>query len=141
MHKICRIITKNSKGFYIFSAFCAYFFLVLSRPGLNVSLMGSSAPSSGKLVVNYSGMVGMVCEDGWSFSSANVTCRQLGYVGGAASHRTEPRSDSDPDWYWIQSVQCTGGESRLSDCSVMLLGSQNGCPSNTIASVTCAGMK
>ena len=83
----------------------------------------------------------MVCGDGWSHSSANVACRQLGY-GGVESHGTEPNTSwtgSESTWYWVQSIQCDGSEDSLADCSVSVLGSYSECTSNTIASVTCSG--
>ena len=85
----------------------------------------------------------MVCGDGWSHSSANVACRQLGY-GGVESHGTEPNTSwtgSESTWYWIQSIQCDGSEDSLADCSVSILGSYSECTSNTIASVTCSGQR
>lgn len=98
--------------------------------------MGGASSNEGKVVVNYSGLEGGVCGSGWSLSNANVVCRQLGYTI-ALSATTQ--SDSNTGWYWIQSAQCYGNETQLSDCQLTGFG-VNDCPSGSVAVVTCNGM-
>ncbi|KAL8570230.1 hypothetical protein ACOMHN_029930 [Nucella lapillus] len=69
----------------------------------------------GSLVVLYNGVEGNICPDGWTDQDAQVVCKELGYPHGQKYLHTS--------WYaglqsifWSSNFQCTGKESRLSEC-------------------------
>ena len=51
-----------------------------SLQALKVRLSGGSQPGEGRVEIYFGDSWGTVCDDGWSISSANVVCRQLGYM-------------------------------------------------------------
>lgn len=88
-------------------------------------------------MIHYSGIWGGVC--GWSLSNADVVCRQLGYRGALNQTTLLVETHTQPTWYWIESVNCTGNEQQLSDCSFKF--SVGNCSKNAVAMVTCDGKK
>jgi len=46
---------------------------------LTVRLVGGPSAREGRLEVNYGGVWGTVCDDGFLDSAATVVCRSLGY--------------------------------------------------------------
>lgn len=46
-------------------------------PVLNVRLVNGSDVFSGRVEVQYSGVWGSVCDDGWDINDANVACQEL----------------------------------------------------------------
>ena len=91
--------------------------------------------AEGEVKVLYSGIWGGVCGNGWSQANADVVCRQLGY-NGAIGATAKLKSQVHTNWYWIESVNCLGNETRLQDCSIEGLGSNN-CTTGLVAMATC----
>ncbi len=48
-----------------------------------------NAKSSGKVVLNVTGIVGRICQDGWTNEDAQVACKELGYTLGEAYYHYE----------------------------------------------------
>ena len=66
--------------------------------------------------VNYDGVWGTVCGDGWYSSNTYVVCRQLGFGEyGFAYYSAYFGQGSGP--IWLDDVTCTGSESTLVNCS------------------------
>ena len=59
---------------------------------------------------------GTVCDDFFGTAEANVVCRQLGY-SGALSVYSDAHFGQGTGEIWMDSVDCNGAESSLSDCS------------------------
>lgn len=79
---------------------------------------------------------GTVCDDDWNINSAQVACRELGYLGARqALHGGQvPRGVGQ---IWLDNVRCTGRESNLSSCSHAGLGN-NDCSHSEDAGVVCS---
>ncbi len=101
----------------------AYRFTATPRPdggARDASAVGSDArgpasdstrlDSSNRLEVLHDGTWRYVCDDDWNTNNANVACRQLGFGGGTFSTTTGTAS------FWLDTVRCTGSESRIEDC-------------------------
>lgn len=77
--------------------------------------------------------------DGWDDADAKVVCHELGYPNGMAYNHY--KSDlvffeySGP--YWTSQVNCTGNESRLSECQHAGFGNVKSCISHSYAGVLC----
>ena len=46
----------------------------------DVYLVGGEDRSSGSVVLIHDGVEGVICDDSWGLSDANVVCRMLGYM-------------------------------------------------------------
>ncbi|XP_060571753.1 deleted in malignant brain tumors 1 protein-like isoform X2 [Ruditapes philippinarum] len=77
----------------------------------------------GSLEVNKYGFWGPVCPLNWTDSTANATCRQLGYVGGMAYNGTS-RLDSPMA---LGNFKCQGNKMNLSSCSYSGFNEDIGC--------------
>ncbi|XP_078725437.1 scavenger receptor cysteine-rich domain-containing protein DMBT1-like [Lampetra fluviatilis] len=90
----------------------------------------------GRVEVFYNGSWGTVCDDIWQGSHAEVVCRQLG-CGYALSALQSAYFGEGSGNIWLDDVQCTGNESRLSECGHPPFGIHN-CGHNEDASVICS---
>ncbi|EDV19642.1 uncharacterized protein TRIADDRAFT_61895 [Trichoplax adhaerens] len=80
-----------------------------------VKLSGSIHAYEGVIEINVNGAWGTVCNQGFNIAAANVTCRQLHYVGAKRIKTfTVPSSSNLP--HLISRVQCTGDEGALAYC-------------------------
>lgn len=77
----------------------------------------------GSVEVNKYGFWGPVCPLNWTDSTANATCRQLGYVGGMAYNGTS-RLDTPMA---LGNFNCKGKSGNLSACSFSGLNEDIGC--------------
>ena len=89
---------------------------------------------SGRVEVFHNGQWGTVCDDSFTNTNAEVICRSLGLRGGT--------------WYtagggfgpiWLDNVDCSGSESKLSYCNHNGVGVEN-CGHHEDVGVTCEGM-
>lgn len=64
--------------------------------------------------IQYEGVWGTICDDGWDNRDAGVVCRQLGFATGVAHHRSSFGRGSGP--VWLEDMYCEGGESQLNEC-------------------------
>ncbi|XP_038069984.1 deleted in malignant brain tumors 1 protein-like isoform X2 [Patiria miniata] len=98
-----------------------------------IRLVGGTSIREGRVEVLLNGDWGTVCDDGWGLTDAKVVCRQLGFAGALSAHSlahfgqgTVPIAMDD--------VQCTGSESRLTDCSFQ---TSHNCDHHEDAGVIC----
>ena len=79
---------------------------------INVTLL-ETFPSP--VMVQIHGLVGSFCRTSWTDSEATVLCREKGYARGVAFGASTVNRFSTSLWL---SVNCTGKESRLSNCKM-----------------------
>ena len=48
-------------------------------PSVTVKLVGGMTRTQGRVLVNYNGIYGSICDDSWDDRDANVVCRMLGF--------------------------------------------------------------
>jgi len=53
--------------------------LPFSEGGDSVALVGGSSPQEGRLEVQYNGVWGTVCDDGFTNAATRVVCYSLGF--------------------------------------------------------------
>ncbi|XP_022096125.1 deleted in malignant brain tumors 1 protein-like [Acanthaster planci] len=100
----------------------------------SIRLVGPES-NMGPVEVNYSGAWGTICNDNWDIEDANVVCRQLGFLDGAA--RTASGAEfGESKGPILDEIHCTGTESRLADCPSAGWGNGD-CGHSEVAGVVC----
>ena len=93
--------------------------------------------NTGRVEIYYNNTWGTVCDDGWSLNDATVVCRELGFPGANSSSCCGAFGQGTGT-IWLNDVQCTGSETRLSSCSNPGWGIHN-CSHGNDAGVNCQG--
>ena len=98
----------------------------------------SGVTSSGTLEIFIEGEWGKVCYNGFSNTSADSACRQMGYTGASEYSTTLQRST---DIVWLNDVSCKG-EAHSCDClsgcfSHATPNTPISCPGGKLVQVTC----
>ncbi|XP_033101998.1 deleted in malignant brain tumors 1 protein-like [Anneissia japonica] len=107
-----------------------------SGSDIDVRVVGISSASDGYVELVNEGTWGKVCADGWDIEDASVICRQLYNTTASRAYSIE-YGDSGPNSVLTSNVQCTGRESRFSEC---VHGPwESTCPSNAVAALECEG--
>ncbi len=60
-----------------------------------------------------------MCDDGFTITSADVVCRQLGFLGASAVLTTTNNVTFSNRIMWMDDVSCVGNESSIVDCSFL----------------------
>ena len=106
---------------------------------LQLRLVGGTNEQQGRLEILYYGIWGYVCQWYFTFNSANVACRRLGFPGALSIVERYPVSGSGP--LWLSDVQCIGNESGLEQCSHSGFGNYGSfCRQYYDVGVVCIGM-
>ena len=101
----------------------------------DIRLVGGQSRMSGRVEVQYEGLWGTVCDNGWDQNAANVVCRQLGYRR-AESASCCARFGAGSGQIFLDQVQCNGDEPSLSFCRHLGWTAHN-CSHRNDAGVTC----
>ncbi|CAN0168013.1 unnamed protein product [Lampetra fluviatilis] len=102
---------------------------------MSIRLAGNATACQGRVEVFYNGEWGTVCDDLWSPQDAKVVCRQLG-CGLTAFAVSYAYFGLGSGRIWLDEVQCSGYETRLSNCRHLPWGN-NYCSHYEDASVIC----
>ena len=124
-------------------------------------LIGGSSSQEGRVEMCYERQWGTVCDDYWGTNDAKVACRQLGFSSlgksvntpfavttqrqtwfstSGALHHTNAHFGRGTGIILLDNVACTGGESRLLDCSNSGVGVySSNCDHGDDAGVICNG--
>ena len=82
----------------------------------SVRLVGGDTLMKGRVEIFLSGQWGTICDYNWDLRDATVVCHQLGYPRAVAAPRYAAfGAGSGPSWYY--SLNCTGRERNLTECS------------------------
>ncbi|XP_003963269.1 uncharacterized protein [Takifugu rubripes] len=102
-----------------------------------VRLVDGDNKCSGRVEVVHHDQWGTVCDHGWDLREADVVCLELG-CGLAESALRGAVFGPGGGEIWLRHVQCTGHESSLSRCAVVLY-SNAYCTHENDAGVKCSG--
>ncbi|XP_036980484.1 uromodulin-like [Acanthopagrus latus] len=100
-----------------------------------VRLVNGNSSCAGRVEIFHSGQWGTVCDDSWGLSDAQVVCRQLG-CGPVLSAQSNAAFGLGSGPIWLDEVNCTGSESRLTHCRHQGFGSHD-CGHQEDAGVVC----
>ena len=104
--------------------------------GIAVRLVGGRYLNEGRVEVNYNGVWGTVCDDGWSYADAYVVCRQLGFgLIGLPYSGAYFGQGSGP--IWLENVLCAGTESTIASCGHVGVNLARNCNHSEDVGVTC----
>ena len=80
----------------------------------SLRLVGGKTSNEGRIEISFNNSWGTICHFGWDRKDATVACKQLGYQYGEAirgGYYGEGTGDIA-----LTNVECSGRETRLSDC-------------------------
>lgn len=130
-----------NKAFIVLVRICCNYhninmcFVVLD--GSRIRLVGGNNSCSGRVEILYKGQWGTVCDDMWDIYDTDVVCRQSDCGKAIRTDFSVFGMGSGP--IWLDDVQCTGGESDITQCKHR--GFQNeDCNHNEDIGVTCSGI-
>ena len=98
-------------------------------------LYGSDKSNQGIIQINLNGVWGTVCDRNFNMVAANVTCRQLNFVGAERVQFNSVLHAAQVTPSLIGSVRCIGDEGALSYCDFSL--PADSCPRNNTVGIIC----
>ena len=96
----------------------------------------SALHSKGRVEAFYNGTWGIVCDDGWDLTDANVVCRELGFKRAVKTYKSLA-SELSGGKMLFDKVRCAGNESSLIECPHNLR-DKGACNHRQTASVICS---
>ncbi|GBP06182.1 Lysyl oxidase homolog 2 [Eumeta japonica] len=108
---------------------------VLDVSTAKIRLIGGRDENEGRVEIQYNGVWGSICGDGWTLHEALVTCRHLGLGYAAQSSQTDYFGSSR---IVLSGVRCEGNETGLFQCRHRQYGDAV-CPGSVghVAAVVC----
>ncbi|CAG0906470.1 unnamed protein product, partial [Darwinula stevensoni] len=85
-------------------------------PVIELKLQGGMKPHQGRVEVKAYGEWGVICDDKFGLSDAEVICRQLGYSLGALKTFSGSAFGSGNGKFLLDDLTCTGNESSIAEC-------------------------
>ncbi|XP_055046924.2 scavenger receptor cysteine-rich domain-containing protein DMBT1-like [Misgurnus anguillicaudatus] len=101
----------------------------------DIRLVNGATQCSGRVEVLYKNQWGTVCDAGWNLTDAAVVCKSMG-CGTPVAVKTGAFFGQGSGPVWLDSVNCTGNEPSLKNCSSKALGTSN-CSHGQDAGVIC----
>ncbi|XP_055959269.1 scavenger receptor cysteine-rich domain superfamily protein-like, partial [Patella vulgata] len=107
-----------------------------------VRLIGHRGPGDGRLEIRHNGIWKNVCGDGFNKKAGRVVCRQLGFLDPERLDEVDIYVNGNNSWiinngsYWLDDVDCKGGETRLQDCNNLWFADDT-CSSADVVGVKC----
>ncbi|KAJ8300514.1 hypothetical protein KUTeg_022033 [Tegillarca granosa] len=92
------------------------------NPNVRVKLVGGLSHAQGRVMINYAGFWGTICDDSWDDRDANVICNMLGYSNGGRA-LTNVGTGRGP--IWMDDVECVGNERSIANCTFKGWGEHN----------------
>ena len=129
------ILRQNLPQFFLY--FPSKIFLVVVPPQNGDLRLTNPEKKEGRLEIYYNGTWGTICDDSWDLKDATVACRQLGYPV-AIRKSTRAEFGRGTGEIWLDNVECTGEEERLSNCEHGGWGVHN-CGHSEDAGIVCNG--
>ena len=80
-----------------------------------IRLIGGINKLEGRVEIQYQGIWGTICDDGWDDIDATILCKELGFLNGTATHWAQFGSGITSP-VWLHQVNCMGSENKLSHC-------------------------
>ncbi|KAJ8031793.1 Deleted in malignant brain tumors 1 protein [Holothuria leucospilota] len=109
-------VVFHSDDSVIDNGFTVYYEVLESLPGEGlIRLVGGATASEGRVEVFHDGEWGTICGDLWDNDDATVICRQLGF-GDSGSGLVSTTFGQGVGKIWLDEVDCSGSESKISDC-------------------------
>lgn len=89
-----------------------------------IQLVGGLGLNEGRVEIFFHGHWGTLCGNyDWDILDAIVACRQLGYHTAEAAVVAQFGIGSGPNW--MRSIQCTGYETNLTQCNIIIHAEHN----------------
>ncbi|XP_050785174.1 fibrinogen-like protein 1-like protein isoform X1 [Gopherus flavomarginatus] len=101
-----------------------------------IRLVNGPSHCAGRVEILYNNVWGTVCDDSWDLNDASVVCRQLGCGAGVSAPGTAHFGQGSGP-ILLDDVNCRGGESALTECTLKPWGVHN-CNHGEDASVVCS---
>ena len=80
-----------------------------------IRLIGGINKLEGRVEIQYQGIWGTICDDGWDDIDTTIVCKELGFLNGTVTNGTQFGSGTTGP-VWLHQVNCMGSESKLSHC-------------------------
>ncbi|RDD36431.1 Deleted in malignant brain tumors 1 protein, partial [Trichoplax sp. H2] len=92
--------------------------------------------SYGLVEVKYNDIWGTICQNGFTMVSANIICKQLGFLRGATTFYGGALYGQGNGTIWLANVNCTGNETNIASCPHSYWGI-NDCTHSEDISIVC----
>ena len=87
-----------------------------SEDDVDLKLVSNITEGQGEVLFGFRGVWGHVCDTFWDIQDAEVVCRQLGYKRAVIATTGIRFGNFAFQKFWLENVQCLGGEQKLKDC-------------------------
>jgi hypothetical protein len=87
-----------------------------SEDDVDLKLVSNITEGQGEVLFGFRGVWGHVCDAFWDIQDAEVVCYQLGYKRAVIATTGIRFGNFAFQKFWLENVQCLGGEQKLKDC-------------------------